>query len=232
MPHEAEAFILGGKPYAAAAAESDARGEAEILAFVDSDTIFVREPAEFLLAGDIDLGYRPVQLVNISSRYDQPADEYWARIYDLLQVPPSAVFPMTTTVDGICIRPHFNAGMVITRPRLGLLERWAGNFAVLCSDSSIISLCKQEELNNIYLHQAVLAATVLRMVPRDRMRDLPPSYNYAVFLTDQMAPGMKLPSLDDAVTFRHGQHYITLEKLEEFAGQSRIFQWLKARWRK
>jgi hypothetical protein len=38
-------------------------------------------------------------------------------------------------------------------------------------------------------------------------------------------------ALDDVVMFRHGQHYISIDKLEEYAGSSKIFRWLKEKWR-
>jgi hypothetical protein len=231
MPNEAREFYYSGKVFAAGLAERNAEQDFDILAWLDADAVFVREPSDFLLDMGIDLGYRPVQLVIISSPLDNPISEYWKRIYDMLDVSESAIFPMTTTVDGVSIRPHFNAGMVIVRPQVGILKKWADNFTKLISDSAVVRLCNEEKLNNIYLHQAALAGTILKMIPPSRMRDLPPTYNYAVFITDKMAAGTRIPSLDDVVMFRHGQHYVGIDKLEGFAGSSRIFLWLKERWK-
>jgi hypothetical protein len=138
---------------------------------------------------------------------------------------------MTTTVDNTIIRPHFNAGMIIVRPAIGILKSWGDNFRRLASDTTIADMCAGSNLRNIYLHQAALAATILAVIPQNRMRDLPSTYNYAVFLTDKMADKAAIFSLDDVVMFRHGQHYTTLDKLSNFAGSAAIFQWLKERWR-
>ena len=74
VPEEALSFPFGGKVYAAAAAEFLASNEADILVWMDSDTIFAGEPAEFVLGENVSLGYRPVMLKNISSLYDEPRE--------------------------------------------------------------------------------------------------------------------------------------------------------------
>ena len=219
------------KNLAAGVAEAEAETETSILAWLDPDMIFVKEPSEFILKNDFDLGYRPVQLVNISSVYEKPLDDYWDRIFLLIGVPESAIFPMTTTVDNVVIRPHFNAGMIVVRPAKGILRRWSENFKTLAYDSALADMCKYDKLRNIYLHQAALAATILSTVAKDRMYDLPSTYNYAVFLTEKMANKEAILSLDNVVMFRHGQHYTSIEKLENYAGSTAIFSWLKNRWR-
>jgi hypothetical protein len=231
IPGNIGSFYYSGKVFAAGEAEKAACSQFEILAWLDPDMVFVKEASDFLLSDGIDLGYRPVQLVNISSRFDEPLDEYWRRIYQLLGVSDSSVFPMTTTVDNVRIRPHFNAGMIIVRPNAGVLEKWAGNISTLMKDSLIIEMCGEKKLNNIFLHQAALAGTILSMIPRNRMRDFPPTYNYAVFLTDKMPDSLKISSLDDVVMFRHDPQFTRIEQLEKYAGSSRIFRWLKDRWR-
>ena len=76
VPEDALKFPFGGKVYAAAAAESLASNQADILVWMDSDTIFTGEPAEFLLGENVSLGYRPVMLKNISSLFDEPVNAF------------------------------------------------------------------------------------------------------------------------------------------------------------
>jgi hypothetical protein len=231
IPTEHSWYPYASKVFASSHAESDAKHEAALVAWLDPDMVFVREPREFLLKDEFDIGYRPVQLVNISSLYDQPIDDFWERVYSMVGVPDSALFSMITTVDNTAIRPHFNAGMIIVRPAKGILQSWAENFGRLASDSVITDLCGNSSQRKIYLHQAALTATLLTNVSHDRMCDLPPTYNYAVFLTEKMADKKTIMALDDVVMFRHGQHYISIDKLEEYAGSSKIFRWLKEKWR-
>jgi hypothetical protein len=119
---EALKFPLAAKVFAAAAAESLARSESAILAWLDSDNIVIREPAAFVLPQGKVLGYRPVMLRNVSSMFEEPVDGFWSLVYEGCGTPADRIFPMSTTVDGARIRAQFNAGLLVVRPEWGLLR--------------------------------------------------------------------------------------------------------------
>ena len=128
VPEEALKFPFGGKVYAAAVAESLASNEADILVWMDSDTIFVDEPAGLVPGDTVELGYRPVMLKNISSLYDEHQENI---------------------------------------------------------------------LYRIFIHQAILAGTILASLKKDKMHDLGTRFNYPVFLEGTLEPA------NDVVTLRY-----------------------------
>jgi len=182
VPEEALKFPFGGKVYAAAAAESLASNEADILVWMDSDTVFAGEPAGLVLKENVDLGYRPVMLRNVSSLYDEPLNVFWSFIFERCDTPANNLFPMLTTVDGVRVRPHFNAGILSVRPQAGLLQTWRNNFECLYFQPELAPFYQENILYRIFVHQAILAGTLLAKLKKDEMQDLGARFNYPVFL--------------------------------------------------
>jgi len=120
-PRTALQFPYSRKVFAAAEAEAAAEGKADILVWMDDDTVFLNEPDEFDLKRGVAFGYRPVMHQLIGSLYSEPLDEFWTRVYQKLSVPETAIFPMTTPADSKTIRPYFNAGLLVVRPEKGIL---------------------------------------------------------------------------------------------------------------
>jgi hypothetical protein len=67
-PDEALWFYYAGKTYASGVAEIEAEGKAEILVWMDDDTIVLSEPSDFSLKRGISFGYRPVMHNRSGSR--------------------------------------------------------------------------------------------------------------------------------------------------------------------
>jgi len=121
-------FPFTGKAQAAALAESMASGNTDFLAWLDTNTVVIQEPKDFLLQNDKSLGYRPVHHTLVGSRYNEPLDAFWTSLYRYCNVPEERIFPMMTHVDGTVIRPYFNAGLLVTRPEKRLFQIWRDTF--------------------------------------------------------------------------------------------------------
>lgn len=184
IPEEALRFPFGGKVYAAAAAEALASGEADILVWMDSDTVFTGEPFELALRENVKLGYRPVMLKNISSSYDEPLHPFWKIIFEQCNTPVNDIFPMLTTVDAVRIWPHFNAGILSVRPKARLLQAWRRNFEQSYQKPVLASYYKEHILYHIFVHQAILAGTLLSKLKKDEMQDLGSRINHPLFLEE------------------------------------------------
>ena len=182
VPEEALNFPFGGKVYAAAAAESLASSQAHILVWMDSDTIFAKEPVEFLLGENFNLGYRPVMLKNISLLYDDPVDAFWNFIYEGCDTPVEKIPPMLTTVDAVRIRPQYNAGIICLRPQKKLLRTWRDNFEKLYQGAELAPYYQKHVLYRIFVHQSILSATLLAMLEPNEMQDLGARINLPIFL--------------------------------------------------
>jgi len=200
-------FYYARKVFAAARAEARAEGRGRILAWLDEDTIVLREPGAFALDSDHALAYRPVMHKNIGSLYSEPVDDFWARVYRRLAVPDSALFPMITPADGDTIRPYFNAGLLVVRPERGILRRWAGDFEKLYTDSILVDQCRQDVLKRIFLHQTALVGSILHLVNREEMVELSGHYNYPLFFKEMYGASQAFDSLEQVVTLRYDVYF-------------------------
>ena len=224
VPEDARKFPFGGKVYAAAAAEEIASGQGDVLVWMDSDTVFLREPIEFLLRENISLGYRPVMLKNISSLYDEPVNAFWRFIYERCETPLERIFPMLTTVDGVRICPQFNAGIMSVRPERRLLRTWRDYFEHQYQQPELMLFYQEHVLYRIFVHQAILSATLLAMLGQDELQDLGPHFNFPMFLNIE-------PKLArNAVTLRYDEFkFFEQAGWEEKAALDKPFQiWLRA----
>ena len=182
VPEEALQFPFGGKVYAAAAAETLASNNEDILVWMDSDTVFTGEPSEVVLGENVSLGYRPVMLKNISSLYDEPVNDFWDFIYKGCGTVEEDISLMLTTIDKVRIRPQFNAGILCVRPWAGLLRAWRNNFERLYQQPELVTFYQEHVLYRIFVHQAILSATLLARLKKEDMQDLGQRFNYPVFL--------------------------------------------------
>jgi hypothetical protein len=86
---------------------------------LDSDTLFVREPAFFA----VDAGARPVDLKgSASAGPGDPLDRYWNRICQLAEISLDELPFVTTSIGGERIRASYNGGFCIVRRALGILQ--------------------------------------------------------------------------------------------------------------
>jgi hypothetical protein len=202
-PEEAIWFFPSGKVFASAQAETEAAGKTDILAWLDPDTIFLKEPGEFLLSKGKTLGYRPVMHRNISPLYSEPLDDFWRRAYRDMSIPESLAFPMGTVADGEIIRPYFNAGCLVVRPERGLLRKWAETFPLLYKDPVLKEMCRQDERKRIFIHQVALSGAVLKYLGRSEMLELSNRINYPIFFREMFGAKRNFHDIREAVTIRY-----------------------------
>ncbi len=180
LPAHLRDFPLGQKVFAAARAEELTAGST--LVWLDPDALFLRPPDDFLLPPGCSLAACPVHLKNISTPAAEPPDAYWQRVFALAGEDPLAAFPLTTRVDGLPIRAHFNAGCLAVRAEAGHLAAWREAFLRAAADPALAVLSAENPLRRIFLHQAVLSAVILARLPRGEIHILPETVNYPAFL--------------------------------------------------
>jgi hypothetical protein len=175
-------FPFTSMAVAAALAESKACGQAGLLAWLSANTVVLQEPRDFLLRHGKNLGYRPVHHTLIGSRYDEPLDAFWTLVYRYCNVPEDRVFPLTTHVDGVKLRPYFNAGCHVTRPRKLVLRNWRDTFLKFYLEPPLQELYEQDKWYKVFIHQAIFSGVVLATLATDEIQELPPKYNYPLHL--------------------------------------------------
>jgi len=221
-------FFFGGQIKALVQAESMARDQFEILAWLDANTIVLQEPGDFILPENKQLGYRPVHHTLVGSRFDEPLDPFWTQIYRSCNVPQDRIFPMIAHVDGVKIRPYFNAGLLITRPENGLFQAWYDIFTGVYKSSEFEKFYNQDKRYTIFIHQAVLAGVILSNLPAEEMQELPHYYNYPLNLYQEDITDHRPSRLEELKTCRYESFDEDLRALKIQAGDS-LRQWINSR---
>jgi len=199
---EAARFFFLPEAMAAADAEARVEGEADVVAWLGSNTIILREPSHLLLPPGKRIGYRPVHITNVGSPVDRPLDAFWSLIYKRCGVVPASVFPMRTHVDGATVRPYFNAGCLAVRPSARLLQAWRDRLVELHGDQEFATFLTEERYR-IFMHQAVLSGVILAGYGRDELLELPSTYNYPSHLHGEDITVGRPEQLDGMVSIRH-----------------------------
>jgi hypothetical protein len=228
-PQKSLEYFFARKVFAAAEAEAHAEGQTEILAWLDEDTILLKEPEDFLLLKEKGLGYRPVMHQNIGSLYSDPPDEFWSRVYKKLSIPESALFPMVTPADQRTLRPYFNAGLMVVRPERGVLRAWPENFKLLYEDPVFTEMCRKDVYKRIFLHQAALVGAILNTLKREEMFEFSPKYNYPLFFHEKFEATRKFGDISEAITTRYDVYFRdpTSGWSERLKGPEEIIIWLR-----
>jgi hypothetical protein len=219
-------FFFADTIQAIAFAESMAERDTNLLAWLDSNTLILAEPAEFLIPDSKSLTYRPVHHTLIGSRYTEPLDLFWTHIYEACQVPQDRVFPMVTHVDATQIRPYFNAGCLITRPTNRLFRTWHDTFFELYRNRECRGFYQQDDRYEIFIHQAALSGVILSMFPPEELQELPGTYNYPLHLFQEDVSDNRPSTLEDLVTIRHEGLYQDPDWINSLPAKEPLKKWI------
>ena len=200
---------------AAGIAEGLAQGEASFLVMMAVDTLVLQQPTEFLLQAGKSLGGCPVHLKLLGSGFDEPIDEIWGLIYRHCQVDVDKVFAMQTIVDEQAVRAYFNAGLLVVRPERGLLRGWQSNFERLFRLPEYKAFYQRNELYKIFMHQMVLAGSILSRLKPEEFQQSPFELNYPLHLHTRVAVARRPVSLNQLVPCRY-------EDFSEFFGNPEL----------
>lgn len=204
MSDEVLDFPFASKVFAAAEAEARAESmQASELVWLDPDTLFVQEPVELLLKPGEKIAIAPVHLQNISSPAEEPMDEFWNTVYGHCQLAEDQINDVTSIVDQKKLRAHFNAGLIAVNPQAGILRRWRDNFESLYHNPCMDILYQTDIRYKVFVHQAILSATILQTCTRAEVKLLPPVYNFPLHLLKKMQTQSQPTSLDQLVTARY-----------------------------
>jgi hypothetical protein len=213
---------LANKPFTCAHAERTI--DAEILVFLDSDTIIFNEPRRLIFSSDKSLAARPVDMQNIGVRNlkgEGRNKNYWRQLHKICGV--RELRYVKTTIGRRRIVEYFNSGMLATRPVHQIFSQWAKNFqAVLRQDL--------RPTNGHFIEQSVLSATASAN-PLGTVR-LPIAYNYPFTAKNRLLPERRVDTLEKVVsvhyhrTLERGRWMTTLQKLNLWERKGERYQWL------
>jgi hypothetical protein len=219
-------FPFAGKVAAAAQAEKLAEGEAAVLVWMDADSFVIQEPDPLVLETGKVLGCRPVDHVLIGPKWSEPLDPFWQRIYAACEIDESSAFPMRTSVDEVDIRPYINAGMLVVRPERKILRTWWDTFHKIYLKPEFDHFYQQNQLYKIFVHQAVLAGVVMKLVKREEIFELPWRVNYPFHMHDKYPAARKPAAMNDLVSCRFDTFFEDQSWMEKLAVEEPLRSWL------
>lgn len=204
-PHERR-FPFRTYVTAAGIVEGLAQGETSTLVMMATDTLILQEPSSFLLPPGKSFAGCPVHLKLLGSGIDEPLDDFWKSIYAQCHVQADHIFPMQTIADGQLVRAYFNSGLLVVRPERGLLRGWQADFERLYQLPDFEPFYKQSELYEIFMHQAVLAGSLLSSLHEDEFQLLPREVNYPLHLHSNIAAEHQVSRVGQLITCRYEEY--------------------------
>lgn len=228
MPDEVRHYLFADKVYACAQAEQLAAAETRSLAWIDPVCLVVKPPTLLVLDADSDAAVRPVHIQNVGLLANQPVDSFWRQIYKRLGV-RDIHMTVESFVDCRHLRAYFNSHSFVVNPELGLMRRWAEHFRSLVTDQEYQRTACQDEQHRIFLFQAVMSALLVTRVSRQRIRILPPDYNYPYNLQDQVPADRRAKELNDLVCIAYEERSLDPETMDDISVAEPLRSWLAAR---
>jgi hypothetical protein len=148
-------YPLANKPLACA--HREARSNADILIFLDSDTCFLGESTALDALGNADLAINPTDLPNIATdiHFGKGEAAYWRRMYDELGVVRRK--ELRTTITKEKILEYYNSGFIVSKRSTGLFEKWLHNFEFIRSQGI------RPAKDIFFTEQSVFSATVAQL---------------------------------------------------------------------
>jgi hypothetical protein len=185
----------------AAAAFIEENHPHDILVILDSDTLFLREPIEFLLQPDVEAAVRPVDLKGISTSGPTDSfDWYWKSLCEICDVDYDSIPWRESFIDRERIKANYNAGLVVAQGRRGILRRWAEFFFKSIEKGLVprteVSAFRagagwvEPTVANFWgSNQAALSLAIWNTTTR--VRELPPTYNYPLHQHHQIDTALR-----------------------------------------
>jgi len=196
-------YPFAEKVYACARAEEMAGPDVRCLVWLSLDCLIVNPPVLFDLGpapgvAPADAAFRPVHHQNVGSPANEPLDDFWRGIYRALGV-DEMPYTVESFADAQIMRPYFNTHCFAFNPATGLGQAWWKHFKAMASDQAFQAGPCRDELYQIFLHQATLSTLVAKQLDWDRVRLLPPEYNYPLNLLGKMPSDRRALTLNSLV---------------------------------
>ncbi|MBN2386066.1 MAG: hypothetical protein JXB85_03540 [Anaerolineales bacterium] len=228
IPDPIENYIFSEKVVACARAEEMAAGQIRSLIWIDPNCLVVNPPVLYALGEKYDAALRPVHIRNVGLPAGGPLDAYWKGIYAALGVDDVAM-TVRTFVDGQTLRAYFNSHAFAINPDLGLLQHWSELFAALVLDRDYQQAACQDQRHQVFLFQALLSGLLATALDPERMRNLPPTYNYPYNLQGAVRSEARARALNDLVSFSYEERSLNPDEITDIEVQQPLRTWLMKR---
>jgi hypothetical protein len=231
VPPGVEHYLFAEKAYACSQAEALVGEEVQSLVWIDPGCLIVNPPLLFDLSLSFDAAVRPVHIKNVGLRADEPVDDFWKGIYSTVGI-QDVQTTVQSFVDRHTLRAYFNSHAFAVNPSLGLLRLWFDQFQRLVSDKEFQHTACHDELHQIFLFQALLSVLLATALDPQRIRILPPVYNYPYNLHQSVLAEQRAAALNDVVCIAYEERSLNPDMMIDIRIDEPLRSWLSARTRK
>ncbi|MCB9419842.1 MAG: hypothetical protein H6667_08555 [Ardenticatenaceae bacterium] len=226
VPDSVKGYFFASKVWACAQAEAMA-SDVQSLIWIDPVCLVIQPPLLFELDGAVDTAVRPVHIKNVGQLPEESPDSFWQKVYNVVGL---ADLRMTveTFVGKQQIRAYFNTHAFAVNPAKGLLHEWFTLFEQLVRDKDYQKAACPDQLHQIFLHQAIWSALLAARLPLERVRILPPDYNYPYNLHQSVPPERRAAALNDLVCAAYEERSLDPQLMDDIAVQEPLRSWLAA----
>lgn len=228
VPESLPPYYFTYKVYAWAQVEQWADPSLQSLVWFNPECLVVRPPMHFELARPLAAAFRPVHHRNIGILVTEALDSFWQGIYRAVDL-EEASYSVESFADAQAIWPYYNTHLFALDPGQGLGRAWLEAFETLVQDEAYQAAACADELHQIFLHQAVLSALLVRQLGPARIRVLPPEYSYPLHLHDQVPPDRQPHSLNRLVCPVYEAGFRYPEALGGLPVEEPLASWLRER---
>ena len=228
LPETVKGSFFADKVFACARAEEMVSPRVRSLVWIDPVCLVIRPPLMLSLGRSVDAAVRPVHIRNVGLHAEGPLDRFWKGICMSLGARDIRTY-VETFVEGERIRSYFNSHAFAVDPSRRLLGRWFERFeALVCNKRFQDSTC-QDELHRVFLHQAVFSALLVTELEPERIRILPPEYNYPYNLHGSVPVDRQASVLNDLVTIAYENRSLDPDTVDDIDILEPLRSWLSDR---
>jgi hypothetical protein len=227
-PETVKQYPFGDKVFACAFAEARAPAGTQSLIWLDLECLVIQPPLLYALGDGFDAALRPVHLRNVGLPPEEPLNAFWKGIYDAAGI-QDVQRTVESFVDQQRLRAYFNSHGFSIRPTLGLCSRWFELFEQLVCNRRFQETACREERHQVFLFQALLSALLVSCLDENRIRILPPAYNYPYNLQGQIGKDRRAGVLNDLVSFTFEGRTIHPKSVTDIEIRAPLRTWLEAR---
>jgi hypothetical protein len=228
VPETIKHYPFGDKVFACARAEVQASAGVQSLIWLDLNCLVIRPPVLYKLGDEFDAALRPVHLRNIGLSPAEPLNPFWKGICGSLGI-NDVHSVVDSFVDHQHLRAYFNSHGLSVRPRRGIFRRWYEHFERLVCDETFQAIACQDEGHQAFLFQALFSALVASSLDWQRIRILPPTYNYPYNLQARVREDQRAMVLNDLVSITFEGRPIHPNAVTDIEIREPLRSWLEVR---
>jgi hypothetical protein len=225
IPDQAIDYPFASTVAACAHAEELAPPGLGSLAWIDPTCLVVAPPRLYKLGEEADAAFRPVHIRNVGLPTGAAPDPFWSGIDAALGV-ERVDFTVESFIDGQHLRAYFNTHAFAINPELGLLRRWQEVFLRLVSDRAFQESGCTDRRHPVFLFQALLSTLAAVSIPPERLRLLPPTYNYPYNLHARTPAEHRPAALNELVTLTYEDRSIDPDEMTDIQVYEPLRSWL------